>query len=163
MAERVRATSSPAGHRAPVTGVLLAALFTLLGVLGLQSNPAAASNDALTSAAVAAHRSQAPGPAPASTSAPAPAPAPAPAKAQADTRTGVDDSCTTTCGQPPRAGRVTAGEWHAPPPGGVSAPPGLVVPLPGSGLSPPTAPGAFTPSQHTTQHSGRGPPPSTGI
>ncbi|MFE7036177.1 hypothetical protein ACFU9Y_38350 [Streptomyces sp. NPDC057621] len=157
MAERVRATSSPAGHRAPVTGVLLAALFTLLGLLGLQGNPAAASNDALTSATVAAHHSQAPGPAPASTS------APAPAKAQADTRTGVDDSCTTTCGQPPRAGRVTAGEWHAPPPGGVSAPPGLVVPLPEPGLSPPTALDAFAPSQHTTQHSGRGPPPPAGI
>ncbi|MFJ2261685.1 hypothetical protein ACIOKD_25685 [Streptomyces sp. NPDC087844] len=147
MAERIR-TASPTGrHRAPVTGVLLAALFTLLGVLGLQGNSAAASSDALTSVAVAAHHS----------------PAPAPAQARADTRTGVDDTCTSACGQPPRAGRVTAGEWHTPPPGGVSVPPRLVVPLPKPGLSLPGALGASTPSQHSTRHSGRGPPPPTGI
>ncbi|MFE1797383.1 hypothetical protein ACFW9L_14585 [Streptomyces sp. NPDC059517] len=151
MAERDRTASSTGSRRAPVTGVLLAALFTLLGVLGLQGNPAAASSDALTSVAVTAHHSQ------------ALTPAPPPAKAQPDTRAGVDDTCTTACGQPPRAGRVTAGEWHAPPPGGVSVPPGLVAPLPKPGLPLPTALGAFTPSQHSAQHSGRGPPPPTGI
>ncbi|MFD6287345.1 hypothetical protein [Streptomyces sp. NPDC060205] len=161
MAERVRAASPVGRDRAPVTGVLLAALFTLLGVLGLQGHPAAASSSALTSAAVAAHHIQAPGPAAAL--APAPAPAPAPAKAQADTRTGVDDSCATACGQPPRAGRVTAGEWHAPPPVGVPVPPGLVVPLPEPGPALPTALGAFALPQHTTQHSGRGPPLPAGI
>ncbi|MFH8468491.1 hypothetical protein [Streptomyces sp. NPDC017991] len=153
MAEHIRTASPTARHRPPVTGVLLAALFTLLGVLGLQGDPAAASSDTLTSVAVTAHH----GPAP------APAPAPAKAKAKADTHTGVDDTCATACGQPPRAGRVTAGEWHAPPPGGVSVPPGLVVPLPKPGLPPPTALGAFTPAQHYERHSGRGPPPPTGI
>ncbi|MCW8096159.1 hypothetical protein [Streptomyces tauricus] len=166
MAERIRATAPSGGHRAPVTGALLAALFALLGVLGLQGVPAAASTDALrTSVAVAAQHgpAQVPAPALAPARAPAPAPAPAPAKAQADTRTGVHDTCVTACGQPPRAGRVTAGEWHAPPPGGLSLPPGLVVPRPATGLPLPDALGAVTPSPHSAQYSGRGPPPSTGI
>ncbi|WP_159074259.1 hypothetical protein [Streptomyces dioscori] len=166
MTERTRVASPTAGHRAPVTGVLLAALFTLLGVLGLQGNPAAASYDALTSVTVAAHDSRALATATAPASATATATATAQAQAdtrQADTRTGVDDTCTTVCGQPPRAGRVTAGEWHASPPGGVPVPPGLVVPLAKPGLPLPTALGAFTPSQHSEQHSGRGPPPPTDI
>ncbi|UPZ33420.1 hypothetical protein MUK60_39905 [Streptomyces sp. LRE541] len=162
MAERMRATAPSGGHRAPVTGVLLAALFTLLGVLGLQGFPAVASTDALrTSVGVAVAAQHGPAPAPAL--APAPTPTPTPAKAQADSRTGVHDTCVTTCGQPPRAGRVTAGEWHAPPPGGLSLPPGLVVPLPEAGLPLPDALGAVTPSRHSAQYSGRGPPPPTGI
>ncbi|MFL1905552.1 hypothetical protein ACJWDR_41555 [Streptomyces tauricus] len=164
MAERIRATAPSDGPRAPVTGALLAALFTLLGVLGLQGVPAAASTDALrTSVAVATQHGPAQAPAPALAPAPDAAPAPAPAKAQADTRTGVHDTCVTACGQPPRAGRVTAGEWHAPPPGGLSLPPGLVVPRPATGLPLPDALGAVTPSPHSAQYSGRGPPPSTGI
>ncbi len=168
MAERMRATAPSGGHRAPVTGVLLAALFALLGVLGLQGFPAAASTDALrTSVGVAVAAQHGPAPAPDLTSAPAPTPtpalAPAPAKAQADSRTGVHDTCVTTCGQPPRVGRVTAGEWHAPPPGGLSLPPGLVVPLPEAGLPLPDALDAVTPSRHSAQYSGRGPPPPTGI
>ncbi|MCX4234975.1 MULTISPECIES: hypothetical protein [Streptomyces] len=154
MAERIRAASPPGGHRAPVTGVLLAVLLTVLGVLGLQGNPAAGSSDALTSVAVAAHHSAAPATG---------VSASAPAGARADARTGVDDSCPTACGQPPRAGRVTAGEWHAPPPGGFLVPPGLVVPLAKPGPPLPAALGAFTPSQHSPRHSGRGPPPPTGI
>ncbi|MGW0569350.1 hypothetical protein [Streptomyces tauricus] len=158
MAERMRATAPSGGHRAPVTGVLLAALFTLLGVLGLQGFPAAASTDALrTSVGVAVAAQHGPAPAPAL------APAPTPAKAQADSRAGVHDTCVTTCGQPPRVGRVTAGEWHAPPPGGLSLPPGLVIPLPEAGLPLPDALGAVTPSRHSAQYSGRGPPPPTGI
>ncbi|WP_328498555.1 hypothetical protein OHS59_41855 [Streptomyces sp. NBC_00414] len=152
-AERTRAASPTAGHRPPVTGMLLAALFTLLGVLGLQGIPATASPGTPTPVPVATHHSPAPEHVLAHVL----------AKAEADTRTGVDDTCTTVCGQPPRAGRSTAGEWHAPPPAGVSVPAGLVVPLPEPGPPQSAAPGAFTPPQHSARHSGRGPPPSTGI
>ncbi|WP_413755501.1 hypothetical protein [Streptomyces sp. MMBL 11-3] len=149
------AVGGPSRKRAPVTGMVLAALFTLLGVLGLQGVPAGA---------------------PAGSAAGVPAPAAAAAAAAhhvAHTAApgvhhrvhhGVDDTCATACGQPPpRAGRVTPGEWHAPPPGAVSVPAGLVLPLPEPGPPAPAPPGAFAALWQCAQHSGRGPPLPTGI
>ncbi|MDQ1041037.1 hypothetical protein QFZ75_007453 [Streptomyces sp. V3I8] len=128
---------------APVTGMVLAALFTLLGVLGLQGAPFAAPSGSPAPAATAAHHGS--------------------GTAATGIRNGVDDTCATACGQPPRAGRVTPGEWHVPPPGAVPVPAGLVLPLPEPGPPMAAAPGAFAPLQHCARHSGRGPPPPTGI
>ncbi|MEU9876046.1 hypothetical protein [Streptomyces phaeochromogenes] len=155
MAQQTRASSTSDGRNlAPITGALLSALFALLGVLGLQGIPAAASPVAAASAAAAVHQS----PAPAAEVPPATSVATA-----ADTRSNADDKCTTTCGQQPRVGRAAPGEWHTLSPGGVSVPPSLVLPLPESGPQLPLSQGTFTPPQHSERHSGRGPPPSNGI
>ncbi|MFS8204132.1 hypothetical protein ACLVWQ_36355 [Streptomyces sp. CWNU-52B] len=131
--------------------MVLATLFALLGVLGLQGIPATASPGTPTAiTAVAPHSSPQ-------------APAARAADAPAVTRNSVGDTCVSACGQPPRAVRATAGEWHAPSPGAVSVPPGPVVPLPEPGPPLVVSPGAVTPPQHSTRHSGRGPPSSTGI
>ncbi|MEV4035949.1 hypothetical protein [Streptomyces umbrinus] len=155
MAQRTRASStSDSRNLTPVAGALLSALFALLGVLGLQGIPAAASTVASTPVAAAAYQS----PAPAAEIPPATSVA-----TKADTRSSAEDKCTTTCGQQPRVGRATPGEWHTLSPGGVSVPPGLVLPLPESGPQLPLPQGTFTPPQHSERHSGRGPPPSNGI
>ncbi|WP_055611925.1 hypothetical protein [Streptomyces phaeochromogenes] len=154
MAQQTRASSaSDSRNLTPIAGALLSALFALLGVLGLQGIPAAASP--VTPASVAAaHQS----PAPAAEIPPATSVA-----TKADTRSNAEDKCTTTCGQQPRVGRTTPGEWHTLTPGGVSVPPSLVLPLPESGPQLPLSQGTFTPPQHSERHSGRGPPPSNGI
>ncbi|WP_221353652.1 hypothetical protein [Streptomyces beigongshangae] len=165
MAQPARAVPvSPARNRAPadrgpVTRMLLATLFTVLGVLGLQGGPAGALPGAPAPVAVAAHQ----GPAPAAYGSPAAhtATAPTAPTATGSTRS-ADDTCTAPCGRPPRAGRAAPAEWHVPPPGGVCVPPGLLLPLPEPGPPLPAAPGAFTPPQHCAHHSGRGPPPPTG-
>ncbi|TRO59817.1 MULTISPECIES: hypothetical protein [unclassified Streptomyces] len=155
MAQQTRASAtSTSRNLTPITGALLSALFALLGVLGLQGIPAAASPAAPTPVAAAAHQS------------PAPAAAIPPATSvatQADTRSNADDKCTTACGQQPRVGRATPGEWHTLSPGGVSVPTSLVLPLPEPGQQLPLSQGTFTPPQHSERHSGRGPPPSNGI
>jgi len=155
MAQQTRASStSDSRNLTPITGALLSALFALLGVLGLQGIPASASPVAAGSAAATVHQS----PAPAAEVPPATSVA-----TKADTRSNAEDKCTTTCGQQPRVGRATPGEWHTLSPGGVSFPPSLVLPLPEPGPQLPLSQGTFTPPQHSERHSGRGPPPSNGI
>ncbi|QQM38803.1 hypothetical protein [Streptomyces liliifuscus] len=155
MAQRTRASSTSGGRNlTPVTGALLAALFTLLGVLGLQGIPAAASPVASAPVAAAAYQSLAPA---------AEIPPVTSVATTADTRSNADDKCTNSCGQQPRVGRATPGEWHTLSPGGVSVPSSLVLPLPESGPQLPLSQGTFTPPQHSERHSGRGPPPSNGI
>jgi hypothetical protein len=155
MAQQTRASSTSDGRSlTPVTGALLSALFALLGVLGLQGIPAAASSVAPAQVAAAVHQRLAPA---------AEVPPAASVATTADTRSDADDKCTTACGQQPRVGRATPGEWHTLPPGGVSVPPGLELPLPESGRQLPPPRGTFTPPQHSERHSGRGPPPSNGI
>ncbi|MEV2192042.1 hypothetical protein AB0I02_13765 [Streptomyces phaeochromogenes] len=155
MAQRTRASSTSDGRNlTPVTGALLSALFALLGVLGLQGIPAAASPIASTPVAAAAYQS----PVPAAEIPPATSVA-----TKADTRSNAEDKCTTTCGQQPRVGRAAPGEWHTLSPGGVSVPSSPVLPLPEFGPQLPLSQGTFTPPQHSERHSGRGPPPSNGI
>ncbi|MFF3484672.1 hypothetical protein ACFYXC_15565 [Streptomyces sp. NPDC002701] len=162
MAQPARAVpASPAGrNRAPVTGMLLAALFTLFGVLGLQGVPTGASpgGPAAPAPVAAPHHAHAASAAAATTATTDAGPS------ATGARSSVDDTCTTACGsQPPRAGRAAPGEWHAPFPGGASVPPCLVLPLPDPRPPLPASPGAFSPPQHCAHHSGRGPPPPTGI
>ncbi|WAU81877.1 hypothetical protein O1Q96_20060 [Streptomyces sp. Qhu-G9] len=154
MAQPTRAASSHSGGRSPVTSMALAALFALLCVLGLQNGSAQASPGTPTPVAAAVHH----GPAGAGGVAPARS-----AAAGVDTRSSTDDACTTDCGQPPRVGRTTLGEWHVPSPGGVPVPPGPRLCLPEPGPQLPLAPGAPTPPQPSASHSGRGPPSPTGI
>jgi len=155
MAEQTRASSaSGSPNRTPITTALLSALFALLGVLGVQGIPATASPVAAASVAAAAYQSSAPA---------AEIPPATGVATKADTRSNAEDKCTTSCGQQPRVGRATPGEWHTLTPGGVSVPPGLVLPLPGSGPQLPLSQGVFTPPQHSERHSGRGPPLSNGI
>ncbi|MFI6274982.1 hypothetical protein [Streptomyces sp. NPDC050988] len=154
MAQQTRAASPGSRNFTPVTGALLSVLLALLGVLGLQGIPAAASPVAPVSAAAAARQSLAPA---------AEVPPATSVATTADARSNADDKCATTCGQQPRVGRATPGEWHTLTPGGVSVPPGLVLPLPESGPQLPLPQGTFTPPQHSERHSGRGPPPSNGI
>jgi hypothetical protein len=154
MAQPTRASSaSGSPNRTPITTALLSALFAILGVLGLQGIPAAASPVAPAPVAAAAYQS----PAPAAEIPPATSVA-----TKADTRSNAEDKCTTTCGQQPRVGRAAPGEWHTLTPGGVSVPPSLVLPLPEAGLQLPLSQGTFTPPQHSERHSGRGPPLSNG-
>ncbi|MDQ0779584.1 hypothetical protein QF026_008050 [Streptomyces aurantiacus] len=168
---RTPAASPTSRNRAPVTGMLLATLFALLGVLGLQSTPAtastgAASISALTPITASVHHSPAPaedGQGPSATDRSATGPSATRAATAADPVSNVGDTCVGTCGQPPRVGRAAPGEWHAPSPGGVSVPPILVVPLPEAGPSLSASPGAFAPPQRSARHSGRSPPSSTGI
>ncbi|MCZ4513725.1 hypothetical protein O3Q52_37400 [Streptomyces sp. ActVer] len=155
MAQQTRASSTSDGrHLTPIAGALLSALFALLGVLGLQGSPAAASTVASASATALAHQNLAPA---------AEIPPATSVATKADTRSNADDKCTTACGQQPRVGRAAPGEWHTLSPGGVSVPPGPVLPLPESGPQLPLSQGVFTPPQHSERHSGRGPPPSNGI
>ncbi|MFD3372829.1 MULTISPECIES: hypothetical protein [unclassified Streptomyces] len=155
MAQQTRASStSNSRNPTPITGALLAALFTLLGVLGLQGIPAAASTAAPTPVAAAVHQSLAPA---------AGIPPATSVATTADARSNAEDTCTTTCGPQPRVSRATPGEWHTLSPGGVSVPPTLVLPLPEPGPQLPLTQGTFTPPQHNERHSGRGPPPSNSI
>ncbi len=154
---RTPAASPVSRNRAPVTGLLLATLFALLGVLGLQGVPATASTGVPTPITASVHHD--PAPAGASQG----GPSVTPAADSADPLSSVGDTCAGACGQPPRAGRAAPGEWHAPSPGAVAVPPSFVVPLPEAGPSLSASPGAFEPPQRSARHSGRSPPSSTGI
>ncbi|MDQ1023477.1 hypothetical protein QF035_001059 [Streptomyces umbrinus] len=154
MPQQTRASStSDSQNLTPVTGALLSALFALLGVLGLQGIPAAATTVAPTPVAGVAYQHLAPT---------AEIPPATSVATKAGTRSNADDKYTTACGQQSRVGRAAPGEWHTLTPGGVSVPPGLVLPLPESGPQLPLSQDAFTPPQHSERHSGRGPPPSNG-
>ncbi|MEU5341974.1 hypothetical protein AB0H18_14245 [Streptomyces sp. NPDC020766] len=155
MTQRTRASSTSGSRNpTPIAGALLAALFTLLGVLGLQGIPAATSPVSPAPVTAAVQRVLTPA---------AEIPPATSVATKADTRSNADDKCTTACGQQPRVSRATPGEWHILPPGEVSVPPGPVLPLPEPGPQLPLSQGAFTPPQHSERHSGRGPPPSNGI
>ncbi|MEU9955325.1 hypothetical protein [Streptomyces sp. NPDC050982] len=155
MAEQSRASSTSGSRNlTPVTGAILSALFALLGVLGLQGIPAAAAPVAPAPVAAALHQVLTPA---------AEIPPATSVATTADPRSDAADKCTSSCGQQPRVGRATPGEWHTLAPGGVSVPPGLVLPLSEFGPQLPLSQGTFTPPQHSERHSGRGPPPSNGI